>query len=1002
MVSTHFFRKGSPWISVCALTLTAKSDLQHLSGYGHPFACFILLSMPRLASILLLVTALILVLASRAPADDKDRSIELFEKHIRPTLVEHCLRCHGPKKQQGGLRIDTPEGLSKGGDSGAIITPGDPDESILIQAVRYEDIALEMPPRGKLPEKTIAAFEQWVRLGAADPRQPGKQPSTSGPTTPTVEEGRSFWAFQPIANPEPPSTAGSNWPRNEIDQFVLASLEANGLQPVRPANKETLARRVYVDLIGLPPTPEQTKNFVGDQTPNAYENLIDQLLGSKQFGQRWGRHWLDVVRYAESSGGGRTLLFPDAWRYRDYVIDSFNQDLPYDQFIQEQVAGDLMQPNDWLDQRRKLTATAFLLLGPTNYELQDKEVLESDIVDEQLDTMGKALMGMTIGCARCHDHKFDPIPTKDYYALAGILQSTRTVIHGNVSTWNKVDLPLPPHQQANLAAHLEKVKRLEDSLDKANKALKQLGGRKYFSNKSIPLETLSGVGIVLDDSAAKLHGEWMESTSIGPYIGSHYIHDKSERRGEKAATYQTHLPQPGQYEVRVSYTSGPNRSASVPVIVSHADGKTESKINQKKSAPIDGVFTSLGTFNFAADQQAQVTISNRGTDDGVVIADAVVFIRQGATQESNAKNAEQLEKDRRRKAKQAALEARVKQLKKDLDDLKSSGPKTQVAMAAADKPTPGDIPIAIRGVVHNPGEIVPRGFLQVASSRAQQTLPTDSSGRLELAQWLTNRSHPLTSRVMANHIWYWLVGEGLVTTVDNFGRTGRPPSHPELLDHLSSYLLDNDWSIKKLIRHIMLSQTYRMSSTTDALMHDRDPGNRWLWRMNRKRLRAEDIRDAMLFVSGELDLSLAGSSIKPGTKIEYDYVFDSVRRSVYVPVFRNTLPEIFEVFDFADPNIQLGKRNSSTIASQALWMMNSPFVLQQCESVASKQLALTEFDIQAVIQHAYYQVLSRQPSRRELQLAKSFLGTADKSELKRRLSMFYQTLFQCIDFRYLN
>ena len=945
------------------------------------------------------VFALLHALTSCAVADDKARSIELFEKHIRPTLIEHCVRCHGPKKQQGGLRVDSPEGLSKGGDSGEIITPGDPDDSILITAMRYEDISLEMPPRGKLPDKTIKAFEQWVQLGAVDPRSPSASPQDDGPTIPTVEEGRSFWAFQPIADPAPPEVNSSAWPVNEIDHFVLASLQDNDLHPVAAADKATLVRRVYFDLIGLPPTPSQIKAFVEDDSPNAYQKLIDHLLESDSFGQRWGRHWLDVVRYAESSGGGRTLLFPNAWRYRDYVIDSFNRDLPYDEFVRQQLAGDLLESIDWRDRARKLTATAFLLLGPTNYELQDKEVLESDIVDEQLDTLGKAMMGMTIGCARCHDHKFDPIPTKDYYALAGILQSTQAVIHSNVSTWNKVELPLPPEQQAELVAHREKVDRLEKVLIAADKEYKKLNGSKYSGEKSVSTDSLPG--IVLDDFDASLQGDWMESTSIGTFVGSNYIHDKTEGKGAKSATYRTRLPGSGRYEVRISHTPGDNRSRSVPVSVQHTGGTAKFKIDQTKPAPIDGTFTSLGTFVFDAKKDAKVTVSNEGTDDGVVIADAVMFLKEGEAQAANADpELAEKEKDRQQKLKEA--KTHVDELKKQFKQLRDTGPKPNVAMAVADKKSPGDISIAIRGVVHNKGDIVPRGFLQVATTGSLPPLPSDVSGRLELAHWLTDRSHPLTSRVMANRVWYWLVGEGLVSSLDNFGRTGRRPTNPELLDHLASYLMNNDWSVKQLIKHIMLSQTYRMSSTNDQALAARDPGNERLWRMNRKRLRAEDIRDAMLMISGTLDLSSNGSTIKPGTKIEYNYVFDSVRRSVYLPVFRNTLPEIFEVFDFADPNMQLGKRNASTVASQALWMMNSPFVLQQCESAASNQLASGEFDIQTAVQHAYYQVLGRAPTEGERKLAENFLGTVNQPELKKRLAMFYQTLFQCIDFRYLN
>ncbi len=970
------------------------------SGLCERASAFILSQMiPRLAVFSIFVFSLPAVA-------DEAASLELFEDHVRPTLLDQCIRCHGEKKQQAGLRLDSAEALLVGGDSGPAITPGDPDASLLVQAIRYDNVELEMPPRGRLADKTIAAIEKWIRLGAHDPRVSGQSPSslhTTKPTSPSVEEGRSFWSFQAIKNPIPPDVDQADWPLTDIDRFILARLEQQGLKPVVDANRENLIRRLYYDLIGLPPTPDQIHQFANDLSHDAYERLVDGLLDSPHFGERWGRHWLDVVRYAESSGGGRTLLFPDAWRYRDYVIDSFNDDVPFDRFIREQIAGDLIQCDNWQDKRRNLIATAFLLLGPTNYELQDKDILEMDIVDEQLDTIGKALMGMTIGCARCHDHKFDPIPAHDYYALAGILKSTKAVIHSNVSTWNKIELPLPPEEEAIIQAHQDRIADTTQRLADATKAWKQAGGKPNKNAKALSIAAGSLPGIVVDDTAAESIGEWMKSTSVGQFIGESYIHDKTENKGEKRVVFRPKLLSPGEYEIRISHTPATNRSTCVPVHVHHSDGESIVTIDQKKPAPIDGVFTSLGTFRLDPAADPRVVVSNKGTDDGVVIADAVIFIAKNSASAESSKQSPPKADDPANPERLSELEKAVDALKAELDALQKSAPKRPIAMACADENEPADIHLAIRGVVHNQGPLIHRGVLQVASSSGFPEISAKQSGRAELAQWITNPAHPLTARVLANRVWYWLMGRGLVPTVDNFGSTGARPSHPLLLDHLAYSLIDQGWSVKKIVRRIVLSRVYRLSTSANAADAAMDPENRLLWRMNRKRLRAEDIRDTLLFVGGTLDLAGGGSTIKPGTSIEYGYQFTDKRRSVYLPVFRNTLPEIFEVFDFADPNIQQGQRTESTIASQALLMMNHPLVIEQSEAAAGRMPEDFQFDTVAGVQHAYYQVLGRAPSPAEQNVAVDFVDCGGQTPSRQaRWAMLYQTLLECVDFRYLN
>ena len=780
-------------------------------------------------SLVHLIALATLILHGEGVVGDNAQDVAFFEKRIRPVLIEHCYECHAKdaKSVRGGLLLDSREAMRAGGESGAGVVPGQPDESLVLEALKYE--TYEMPPNGKLPAHVIRDFEKWIRSGAADPRDVDTRLRKEQID---IEQGKEFWSFQlPIAV-APPKVQQHEWPRSPLDAFIKVRLEQAGIKPASDADRGVLLRRAYYALIGLPPSPEELAAFLADSNPDAFAKVVDNLLDSQHFGERWGRHWLDVVRFAESSGGGRTLLFPDAWRYRDYVIEAFNADLPFDQFVREQLAGDLLAKQvpeaDWQTRRRQLIATSFLLLGPTNYELQDKDILEMDVVDEQLDTIGKAFLGMTLGCARCHDHKFDPIPTTDYYAMAGILKGTKSLIHSNVSTWNKAKLPVPPDLQARLVELESQVKQLEAEIADLKKAKK--------------------------------------------------VADREK--------------------------------------------------NESDSQSLAG-----------------------------------------------------------------QIQASEKQLKR----LKSAGPSWPVAMATQDHSAPADIPVAIRGVVHNRGDIVPRGVLQVALQDDFPSPANNTSGRLELADWMADARNPLTARVIVNRVWYWLFGEGLVRTVDNFGATGEAASHPELLDYLAVEFINDGYSIKRLIRRLMLSRTYQMSSESVEANSVQDSGNRLWWRMNRHRMEAESLRDTLMLLAGTLDLRLGGSNIRSGTKIEYNYKFNSNRRSVYVPVFRNTLPQLFAAFDFADPNMQVGKRTSSTIAPQALLLMNDPFVVEQCQA-AGGRIARSKGDVAERIVLCFQQVLSRHPTDAEAKIAATFLAQGDDAK---SWALLMQTLVQSIDFRYI-
>ena len=786
--------------------------------------------MPRLivhhgASILAALVAVVGGSAAEVEAD----GVRFFETKIRPVLARHCYKCHSAdaKKVRGGLRLDSRAAMRRGGESGPAVVPSKVDRSWLIDALRRE--TFEMPPDEELPAAVIADFVKWIEMGAPDPRGGD---AARPPSPIDLEVGRKFWSFQPPRKWPAPEVQNVDWPFGDIDRYVLARLEAAGLSPAGDADRRTLIRRVYFDLIGMPPSPEQVQAFLDDRSPEAHDNVIDQLLASEYFGERWGRHWLDVVRYADSSGGGRTRVFEDAWRYRDYVIRAFSDDMPYDQFLAEQVAGDLLPFDTPGKRRRQLTATGFLVLGPTNYELQDKPLLRMEVVDEQIDVIGRAMLGMTIGCARCHNHKFDPIPTTDYYALAGIFRSTKTLIHANVSDFVERSLPRDEAQQEVIEQHRRAVQELEAKLELA------------------------------------------QAGSNGP------------------------------------------------------------------TAP-------------------------------------------------------------------AAAEVRLGQLKADLKALKSRTPAVAKVMSVEEEQQPADYHVCIGGDIRRAGPKVPRGFLSVATTGGPPEIAPGQSGRRELAQWLGSPDNPLTARVMANRIWHHLFGSGLVRTTDNFGTMGEAPSHPRLLDYLAVELVDSGWSIKTTIRQIMRSRSYQMSGAHNASAAKVDPENRLLWHKSRRRLDAEALRDAILAVSGRLDLTVGGTAMRPGTKSEFDYPFSSVRRSVYVPVFRNTLHGLFAVFDVADPNLVSGHRTTSTLPTQALYMMNSPLVMDQAQHAAESLLAVANLVEATRVELAFERFLGRPPSDAERQLTRRYLkdfdGTGEADPAERRLLAWTgvcQSLLACVDFRY--
>lgn len=722
----------------------------------------------RLTVILLVIIVAFGSVGARGE-DAESAGAAFFENKIRPVLVEHCYRCHGPKSGEGKaeLRVDSLEALLRGGESGPAIVKGEPDKSLLILAVRH-DGAVSMPPKSKLAQPQIDALTAWVKMGAP---WPSSAPVINAPalasTTAGVpqwdEKARGFWAFQPPRSPALPQVADRSWAQSPIDCFILSKLEAAGLRPAAAPSKRTLLRRATLDVLGIPPTLEEVDAFLQDERPDAFARVVDRLLASPGYGERWGRHWLDVVRYADSNGMDDNLAYSDAWRYRDYVITSLNADKPYSQFVEEQVAGDLLAEENPKRRAELLVATGFLALGPKMLAEDDPVKQQMDIVDEQLDTTSRVFLGLTLGCARCHDHKFDPLAMTDYYALAGIFKSTQTMLSFRVdSKWNTTALG---GAQANL--------RLED--------LEQI-------------------------------------------------------------------------------------------------------IDRHDNALVNGNTTAMS----ADERAAHTTLMEEAKKEFAAIPKAM-----------------------------AVTEGSI-----------------------------GDLQVFLRGNHLTRGPIVPRRFPTILAGTDQPALSAAQSGRRELARWLVDPRHPLTARVLVNRVWRWYFGQGLVKSVDNFGKLGELPSHPELLDWLAMRFVEGGWSLKTLHRQVLLSSTYQMSTTWNAEAAQVDPANRLLWRMPRRRMEAEVLRDSLLATSGLLDTTMGGvpfastpfQNLTQTNVAGKPELYQSFHRSVYLPVLRSALYEVFQAFDFPDPAVPNGDRATRTVASQALFMMNSDVVKHAAERLADTLL----------------------------------------------------------------
>ena len=782
-----------------------------------------------------------LISTSFATADEA-----FFSSKVLPILQKRCLECHShATKIKGGLVLDSKSGWQKGGEHGPSVIPGKVDDSRLIKAIRYGDPDFEMPPKGKLEPEEIAVLEKWVADGAIDPRA---DPSVAkrGRVI-DVEEGRKFWAFQPVRDTQAPAIKDHSWPRTTADNFILASLEKAGLTPSPDADAHTWLRRVSFDLTGLPPSPGLIDDFISGHLSR--ERVVDRLLQSKAFGERWARHWLDLTGYADQIGTSNNVFAEHAWRYRDYVIRTLNDDKPFDQFIREQIAGDLLatQTQNADLKAQMITATGFLVLGDVEIVAVDKLRMEYDLVDQQVSKIGTAFLGMTLGCVRCHDHKFDPIAQQDYYAIAGMFRSTDSTYKTDNGVWssvNKTELPETPAEKAH-----------RDSLLAKNEA-------------SIQARTA----------------------------------DRQQAEKDKASV-----------EAELKTTA------------------TESKAALEK--------------------------------------------------------------------KRDELAAKVKKLNSEIEHAKFFAPVVPKAFAVHDREHPEDMRLTIRGNPYALGDRMKRGALRVASWEAFPPIPATQSGRMELANWVADTRNPLTPRVTVNRIWQKLFGEGLVRSVDYFGTRGEKPTHPELLDHLAAKFMRERWSMKHLIRDLVLSRTYAQTSleTGEAAARARqlDPDNRLLWHMNRQRLDAEAIRDAMLAVSGTLATSSGGPALPleylenvtslspkavnpPAFSLKKFRPIQDFERTVYLPVIRSAgqpgSAKLRDVFDFAQPAQITGQRPTTAVPTQSLFLLNSDLIRGRATDLAT-MLLQHHADERLRLDALWLRVLNRPISDAEHDDAAAYLHT---------------------------
>ena len=887
-------------------------------------------------------------LAQDKLSDDKLGEKEaFFESKVRPLLTKHCVECHGPAEQSGELRLDMQSAVTKGGSLGLAVIPGDPEKSPIIRAIHYNDPAFEMPPKGKLGVDEIAILVEWVRTGAYWPK--GKETSANALLSPAqrIDQIReSHWSYQPINEVAPPEVKNTSWPKQPIDRFILSALESNGLAPNSPTDRRNLILRACFTLTGLPPTYDEVQAFEADKSSDAFERLIDRLLESKHYGERWARHWLDLARFAETTGyqaGNRDTRYPYAYTYRDYVINAFNDDKPFNEFIIEQLAADQLELND--ANRPKLAALGFLTVGRKFMGNQH------EIIDDRIDVVTRAFLGTSVACARCHDHKYDPIPTADYYSLYGVFASCQ----------EPEELPLlgepsaTPGYDAFLGATAEKQKEVDGWLDKKRAATEdELRSRiadymihlAKLKNESNP-KSVKKIGD-RGPLRPRAVGRWQEFMK-SPATQSHPVWGFLNR-------FEA-LPQGTFQEEFKNLLQGPPEALSNlnPSLVDSLRELTPESIMDVAQAvgkKLEGIFNNWKELR---KNDANATRLPNDNDEALRVA----FF---ATDNPTTLNSEQmialLDQGERNEYNQ-----QLGKIKGVEASHHGSPPR---GMVINDKPTPHDPVIFKRGQPGNAGDSVPRRFLQLLSHVDGGKPFTKGSGRFELAQAIANKDNPLTSRILVNRIWQHQFGAGLVPTASDFGARGDKPSHPELLDYLASEFMRDGWSIKRLQKRIMLSATWQQSSEVHRQGETLDPENRLLWHMPRRRLEFEPLRDRLLTATDKLDRRIGGRSVMIHE--------DATRRGLYAYVDREDIPGLLASFDLPSPDASQATRARTTVPQQALFFINAKFVIGQAEQLAATTSTIASTDER--LKALYHVTLARDPDELELRMANDFLAAS--------------------------
>lgn len=895
--------------------------------------------------------------------------VEFFEKHVRPVFVAKCLECHGDELPEADLRLTSRALLLKGGQSGPAAINARPADSLLIKAIRY-DGKLQMPPDEKLSAAEIAAITKWVEMGLPWPEASGIAAAKKEMVVSDAD--RQHWSFRPVLDPAPPEVKNGDWPSTSIDRFILAKLEQAGLKPSPAADRRTLIRRAYYDLIGLPPSWEEVQAFANDpaETSTAFGTVIDRLLASPRYGERWARHWLDVARFADTKDGvlmyGDDRVRPYAYTYRDYVIRAFNEDLPYDRFVQEQLAADLIEPKvePW-----RLAAMGYLTLG----RMYDNNI--HDIIDDQIDTVSRGFLGLTVSCARCHDHKYDPIPTADYYSLYGVFASCEVPLELPL-TDNPESLPGGAEFEKEAAVKRTDLLKFRDQqFDLLSDTARLRAGdylNKVATTKPDPLETaIFFLSLAPEDLRPPITARWRryleqransQDPVFGPWAELLELPDPTLAADGKpdpaaVAAFVTSASsvlerwqargngtQPGQLNplVREALTRAPLTDRTA---VARAYGDLLKKVyEESKTATAAAGTASPPAVDDARKQLLEILVSR----------DSPTYFPKSQT---------------RRYMSRSETDAFGGKLQ-ELDRMAVKSPHAPPrAMVVQDTDAPYNPRIFVRGNATQQGRHVPRQFLELLSPGERIPFPK-GSGRLDLARAITSPQNPLTARVLVNRVWMYHFGEPLVSTPSDFGKRSTAPTHPELLDHLAKRFVQEGWSLKKLHRWIMTSRVYQQASTPDAQSRTVDPDNRLLWKANRQRLDFEAMRDTLLTVSGRIEQRAGGRptdiAIDPQSRV----------RTVFGLIDRQSLPGTFRAFDFASPDQSIERRPRTMVPQQALFAINSPFVVVQAKSLAARPDVASVPDPAARVTATYRAVLERDPSAQELAESLAFVNDA--------------------------